>query len=328
MSQEQKNNIDWAPTASAAALKTRAGVLRTIRDFFHSKGILEVETPILANCTVTEPHIASVSVPLQVDEHSPQKQYYLQTSPEYAMKRLLAAGLGSIYQICKAFRAQERGRIHNTEFTMLEWYRVDADHHQLMDDVEALLDLILDCGSFSRLSYAQAFEKWVGLNPHTADITEIIEKIHHRGIVVAQTDLLHNRDVVLQLLLTHVIEPLLISPTFIYDYPASQAALSRISQDKVPVAQRFEVYLQGIEIANGFHELTDFDDHVMRFAKDNSDRSEMGLPTMAIDNRLLAAIHHGLPSCAGVALGLDRVVMLKQGVATLAEVITFPTGSA
>ena len=278
----------------------------------------------MSSAAVTDPHIESYAI----DVPQGDKPRYLHTSPEFAMKRLLAAGYGSIYQICKVFRQGEAGRQHNPEFTMLEWYRLDFDHHRLMDEVDSLLRQLLEgslkLGETLRLTYRDAFVQYVGLDPHTASTEQLQAKARERGIEVTGLNDI-DKDPWLDLLMTHLVEPNLPDdrPVFIYDYPASQAALARIRQDEPPVAERFELYLSGMELANGFHELTDGEEQRQRFVTDNRARVTAGLASMPIDEHFLAALEAGLPSCAGVALGLDRVLMLAVGAESISKVLAF-----
>ena len=316
--------VDWRPSASPETLIIRARLLQRIRAFFQAREVLEVETPLLSRAAVTDPHIESFVV------QDPQggMPRYLHTSPEFAMKRLLAAGSGSIYQVCKVFRQGEAGRQHNPEFSMLEWYRLGFDHQQLMVEVDDLLRKLLD-GNLAltdtlRLSYRDAFQRYAGLDPLTASIPELQATVRQRGIDVTGLDQRH-KDPWLDLLMTHVVEPALPQdcPVFIYDFPASQAALARIRQEEPLVAERFELYLGGMELANGFHELTDAVEQRQRFEVDLASREEMGLPSVPVDDRFLAALESGLPPCAGVALGIDRLVMLVAGVKSISDVLTF-----
>ena len=320
---------DWKPSASLTMLKIRARLLQRIRAFFQVREVLEVETPLLSSAAATDPHIESYVIKhLQHD-----KPRYLHTSPEFAMKRLLAAGSGSIYQICKVFRQGEVGRQHNPEFTMLEWYRIGFDHQQLMTEVDSLLRELLDgyltLGDTQRLTYHDAFVQYAGLEPHSASIDQLQEKVKEQGIDVTGLDDSH-KDSWLDLLMTHVVEPALPRdcPVFIYDYPASQAALARIRQDDPPVAERFELYIYGMELANGFHELADAQEQRQRFVADNQARTVTGLSSMPIDEHVLAALDAGLPACAGVALGVDRLVMLAAGAKSISEVLAFDTERA
>ncbi len=246
------------------------------------------------------------------------------------MKRLLAAGSGSpgsgpIYQIAKAFRGGEAGRLHNPEFTILEWYRPGWDHHALLDEVEELLSQVLGTGAAERVSYGELFERHLGVDAHCDPPERLREAAAGAGLDVAGLDGA-DRDTWLQLLLALGVEPRLGRgrPTFVVDFPASQAALARLRPGEVPVAERFEVYVEGIELANGFHELTDAAEQRRRFEQDLAHRRERGLPETPIDERLLAALAAGLPDCAGVALGVDRLVMLSTGASRLAEVVAFP----
>ena len=315
---------DWRPSASLDTLVIRARLLQRIRAFFQARGVLEVETPLLCRAAVTDPHLESFVVQ-QPSQGSPR---YLHTSPEFAMKRLLAAGSGSIYQVCKVFRQGEAGRQHNPEFSMLEWYRLDLDHHQLMDEVESLVRELLDgyrtLAASHRITYREAFQRHAKLDPLTASITELQTTVKQYGIEVIGLDDSH-ADPWLDLLMTHVVEPALPQdgPVFIYDYPASQAVLSRIRRSDPPVAERFELYLGGMELANGFHELLDAQEQHQRFIADLATRASTGLPVVPVDEHFLAALAAGLPPCAGVALGVDRLVMLAAGVKTIAEVLAF-----
>src|SRR3990167_5889959 len=319
---------DWQPTAALEVLKLRARLLERIRAFFSERGVLEVETPVLSTAAVTDPMLASPA-PRYTRPPFPRGQaFYLHTSPEFPMKRLLAAGSGSIYQICKVFRDGEAGRLHNPEFTMLEWYRVGFDYHRLMDEtgelVMRLLAPTMSLDAQERLSYREAFQRHAGLDPHTASAGDFsaAAKAHKIGApseLLTQNDLAVWRD----LLLTHVIEPMLGQGrlTFIYDYPASQASLARIQPGDPPVAARFELYLNGIELADAEEQRT-------RFERQQHARAASGQPVVPIDERLLAALAQGLPDCAGVALGFDRLVMLAAGARTIAEVLAFPVDRA
>lgn len=314
---------DWRPGASIATLRARAGLLAEIRRFFAERGVIEVETPVLVAAAVTDPHLHSLASCYTGPGAAAGRRLYLQTSPEYAMKRLLAAGSGPIWQLARVFRDGEAGRLHNPEFTMLEWYRPGFDHHRLMGEVEALVAGILGVTPpFDRLSYAEAFRRRLDIDPHHAADTELEACIHRHGLAAAMPP---ERDGRLDLLLTHLIEPHLGSsrPVFIHDYPPSQAALARIRHDETPVAERFELYVGGIELANGYHELNDAGEQRRRFEQDRLQRQAGGLVDIEPDQRLLAALEAGMPSCAGVALGFDRLVMLALGAASIDEVMAF-----
>ncbi|CDG19279.1 elongation factor P--(R)-beta-lysine ligase [Xenorhabdus doucetiae] len=318
---------NWQPSAPIANLLKRAEILAEIRRFFADRGVLEVETPAMSQATVTDVHL----VPFQTQFVGPGAAegltLYLMTSPEYHMKRLLAAGSGSIYQMGKSFRNEEAGRHHNPEFTMLEWYRPHYDMYRLMNEVDDLLQQILDCESAESLSYQQAFVRYLGVDPLTASkekLREVAAKLDLSNIADQEED----RDTLLQLLFVMGVEPQIgiEKPTFIYHFPASQAALAEISKEDHRVAERFEVYFKGMELANGFRELTDSHEQRLRFEQDNRKREAMGLPVQPIDEHLLAALAHGMPECAGVALGVDRLIMLALGAERISEVIAFPVG--
>jgi lysyl-tRNA synthetase class 2 len=243
------------------------------------------------------------------------------------MKRLLAAGSGPIYQICRAVRDGEAGRRHNPEFTILEWYRPGWDHHRLMDEVDELLAAVLGCGSGERLSYAATFERYSGVE--VFDETDTALRLRVKELGVSDVESL-SRDDLLDLVLTHVIEPKLghCQPTFIHDYPASQASLARVRDGDPPMAERFEVFAEGVELANGYHELVDPAEQRRRFEADIEKRESRDLPSVPIDRRLLAALEHGLPDCAGVALGVDRLIMIASGTRNIADVLAFPIDRA
>ncbi len=243
------------------------------------------------------------------------------------MKRLLAAGCGPIYQICRVFRDGELGSRHNPEFTLLEWYRPGFDHQALMGEVTALVHRLLPASlTEERLSYAEAFQRFLCIDPHSAGCEALRQCAINNGICGARELELEFRDGWLDLLLSHLIEPELGRGriTYLYDYPASQAALSRIRQAPSPVAERFELYLEGMEIANGFHELADKTEQQSRFEADNAARTAQGLAPVEMDRHLLAALESGLPDCAGVALGIDRLLMVITGHRDIREVLAFP----
>jgi lysyl-tRNA synthetase class 2 len=298
-------------------IKARAQLLAKIREFFATRNILEVETPLLDYSTIPDPNIHSF-----VAKYG-RKNLYLQTSPEFAMKRLLAKGTGSIYQICKAFRNEEAGAQHNPEFTILEWYHIDFDHHTLMDEMDELLHYILGAKPAQRFSYQQIFMQYLGVDPLASSIEKLQQCALKNGLNNIP-DL--TSDDWLNLLLTHVIEPHLgqNQPTFIYDYPASQAALARISESDSRVAERFEVYIKGLEIANGFHELNNSQEQRQRFVHDLQKRRELGLAEIPIDEQFLQALDNNFPDCAGVAVGIDRLLMLLLDTRSIQDVIMFP----
>jgi lysyl-tRNA synthetase class 2 len=319
--------MSWHPTASIEALKRRAAMLSGARDFFARRGALEVETPILSAAAVSDPQLESLGTRIA----GLPGEFYMHTSPEYAMKRLLAAGSGDIFQVCKVFRDAERGRWHNPEFTMIEWYRLNCDDATLMDEVEALVGILLapqrQLKPAERLSYAAALERHAGVDAHRSSDAELSAAAEHHGIVC---DARLERDAKLDLLMGLIVGPQLgrERPCFVCDYPASQAALARIKPGLPAVAARFELYLDGVELANGFHELQDAAEQRRRFDRDQALRAARGLPVRPLDERFLAALDAGLPECAGVALGFDRLVALALGAPALAAAMAFSIDSA
>ncbi len=314
----------WRPTASLEALKQRAQCLARVRHFFAQRGVLEVETPLLGRSGVTDLHVSSITARLA--QHP--GPYYLQTSPEYAMKRLLAAGAPDIYQICKAFRDEPGGRHHNPEFTLVEWYRHGFDMHALMDEVEALLTDILgreNLGVVERISYQALLQRELNIDPLTIS-TPALAQIAQAHLGPLPAGVGAERDSCLDLLMAALLGPQLGRDhlLFVHSYPASQAALARLSPHDARTAARFEAYLGGIELCNGFYELTDPGEQKVRFQQDQKAREHAGLPALGMDGRLLAALEHGLPECAGVALGFDRVLMLACGAVALPDVLSFP----
>lgn len=317
----------WQPAATLDVLAARARLLAGIRAFFAVAGVMEVETPALSAGAATNPALESLQTLYCGPGAPPDGRLFLHTSPELPMKRLLAAGSGPIFQICKVFRAGERGRLHNPEFTLLEWYRPGFDHHALMDELEAL---VCQVSGYSRraqrMSYRELFFAHLGIDAHRADVDVLRQRALTAGIGgAAQLDL-GGRDAWLDLLLTHCIEPRLRGRgmVLVYDYPASQAALARVRPGDPALAERFELYLDGIELANGFHELTDAGEQRRRFVEDLARRDALDLPRVPMDERLLAALEAGLPGCSGVALGVDRLLMLATGRRSIEEVLAFP----
>lgn len=321
----EKDMSDWQPNASIEMLKARAGFMASIRQFFADRDVLEVETPLLSNGTVTDVHLDAFSCQFPYHHSGEDKTLFLQTSPEFAMKRLLCAGSGPIYQICKSFRCEEAGRFHNPEFTMLEWYRPDFDDHQLMDELEQLVQTVLQVNSCLRLSYQEAFLQHLNLDPLSASFAEVKELV----MSVSQDDWLlqeNDKDVLLQWLFSMHIESKLgdeRTPCFVYDFPATQASLAKLNKLDNRVAHRFELYFNGVELANGFYELQDAAEQEQRFIKDNHQRKALGLPEKPIDKMFLQALEHGLPDCAGVALGLDRLFMLQQNLSHIEQALSF-----
>ncbi len=320
---------DYLPSASWSVLRLRAELLARIRAFFAEEGFLEVDTPLLSADTVVDRHID----PLWVDVPGWGRRW-LQTSPEFCMKRLLAAfggptsagmpGEMAIYQICHVFRAEEFGPLHNPEFTMVEWYRVGQSMGEGMDCLSRLADRLLGRGPAQTITYAGVFQQWVGLDPHTASAEQLREAVRAAGISPPESLRPDDRDGWLDLLLSLCIQPKLQGVWIVYDYPATQAALARIRPGLPPVAERFELYVDGIELANGYQELCDPEELRRRNRCNNQLRQADGKPPLPEESRLLAAMEAGLPSAVGVALGFDRLVMIAAGANTLAEVLPFP----
>ncbi|MBF6636358.1 elongation factor P--(R)-beta-lysine ligase [Rouxiella silvae] len=319
----------WQPSASIANLLKRAAILAEIRRFFSDRGVLEVETPAMGQATITDIHLFPFETRFVGPGAAEGMTLYLMTSPEYHMKRLLTAGSGPIFQMGKSFRNEEAGRYHNPEFTMLEWYRPRYDMYRLMNEVDDLLQQILDCDTAETVSYQQVFIRHLEVDPLSADkaqLREVAVKLDLSNIADEEED----RDTLLQLLFAMGVEPHIgrDKPTFVYHFPATQASLAEISTEDHRVAERFEVYYKGVELANGFRELTDGREQRQRFEQDNRKRAARGLPQHPIDNNLLAALEQGMPECSGVALGVDRLIMIALGAESLAEVLAFPVTRA
>jgi lysyl-tRNA synthetase class 2 len=313
---------DWRPSATLEALRRRAQMLQRARAHFEREGVLEVETPVLSAAAVTDVHIESAGASLC------GQQRFVHTSPEYAMKRLLAAGLGDCFQVTRVCRDHERGRWHHPEFTLLEWYRVDFELEQLMQDVERVIGA---CAAGIRpvaparvITYGDALRTLAGVDAFSATAAQLRAALDSHGIDCPDT--IDDRDELLDLLVGTVVAPQLggDAPCFVTGYPASQAALARIDPGDPRTALRFELYIDGIEIANGFRELADAREQRARFDGDQRRREARGQTLRPVDERFLAALECGLPDCAGVALGFDRLVMWACGAARLDEVVAFP----
>ncbi|MCC7083466.1 MAG: EF-P lysine aminoacylase GenX [Pirellulales bacterium] len=325
------SSLDYLPAASLELLRLRAELLSKLRSFFAERRFLEVETPILSADVVVDRHLEPLSAMLADIPRRPEggRRLWLQTSPEFGMKRLLAAGATEIYQVTRAFRGGEIGPLHNPEFTMVEWYRVGDDMSAGMKLLSDLCESLLHCGPAERLSYATAFERHVGVNPHLATTNELAAAAERLRADVP-SGLNDDRDGWLNALLATCVEPHLgrRQPTILFGYPASQAALAIVRNDNPPVAERFELYVSGIELANGYHELLDATELRRRNAANNAARIAEEKPPLPEYSRLLAAMEAGLPPCCGVALGFDRLVMLAAGAATISEVMAFPIDRA
>ena len=321
---------DWRPSATPAALRLRARLYQWLREYFAARGVLEVETPMLSAAGNTDPNIESFRTRFNGHVDAGAAQRWLRTSPEYPLKRLLAAGIGDCYEIARVFRDGEAGGRHNPEFTMLEWYRVGWDHHRLMVEVGEIvrgaLALVARPISVRTLGYRELFLEYAGLDPHQCEESALRRPL--AGFAIRDDGL--TRDDWLDLLLTHRIEPQLRDDTLllVHDYPASQAALARIRPGTPPLAERFEAMLGGIELANGYHELADPGAQDGRFGAALARRRSRGAVEPPPDARLIEALAHGLPDCAGVALGLDRLLMAMQGTRRIADVLAFDFGRA
>lgn len=317
--------MNWRPSASFEAIRLRARLNATVRAYFAARGVLEVETPLMSQAGNTDPNIASFPLAFGGHVDAGPRQRWLRTSPEFPLKRLLAAGLGDCYELGRVFRDGEAGGRHNPEFTMLEWYRVGWDHQRLIDECA---DLLREClalvgreARLHRMAYRDLYRDRLGIDP-MHDGVEVLRNalgdihIDHEGL---------GRDDWLDLLMTHRLQPAFPDDQLLalYDYPASQCALARVRTTETPVAERFEIYLGPLELANGYHELADADEQARRFHGDVATRGARGEPAPAIDARLLAALAAGFPDCAGVALGVDRLLMAMLGTPRIADVLAF-----
>ena len=320
--------MNWQPTLTWKNAQKRALILQQIRQFFAERQVVEVETPALSQGTVTDVYLDAFTCKYNFLADSPADQsadLYLQTSPEFHMKRLLASGYGCIFQIAKAFRHEESGRNHNPEFTMLEWYRIGFDQFDLMSEVAELLQVVLGGDKAILSSYQDIFMQTVSIDPLTASFDELVEVLKKYDQSADWLIEMHDADLLLQFIFTEIIEPTIgiNEPQFIYNFPIAQASLAKRSIDDPRVAQRFECYFKGIELVNGFNELTDANEQVARFEQDNAKRAAQGLPVKPIDKNFIDALKHGLPQCAGVALGIDRLVMLALDIKNISAVQSF-----
>jgi len=322
---------DWRPSCSLQFLRMRADLLHDIRCFFRERSVLEVETPLLGHCTGTDPQLAFFST--EFFSTPQQQRLFLQTSPEFAMKRLLAAGSGSIYQICKAFRNGESGRFHNPEFTLLEWYRVGYTLPQLMDEIEALFAaLFVGYGLLAswRMSYQAVFKQYTDLDPLQFSHQAYCAYALANGLPEAVGLCGDNHLLWLDFIFSHKVQPLLGENALcmIYAYPACQASLARISTDNPNTVDRVELFINGIELGNGFYELSDAGEQDRRFTKEMQVRQDNSLPPVSKDQRLLAALAAGLPDCSGIAIGLDRLLMVLAHAKTISETLSFSINRA
>jgi elongation factor P--(R)-beta-lysine ligase len=314
---------DWRPSASLDAIAARAKLLHQLRAFFAVRKVMEVETPLLAQATVPDPNLEVFALSADVTDASLYR--FLQTSPEFAMKRLLAAGSGDIFQISKAFRKEESGRHHNPEFSLLEWYRVDWDHRMLIREVAELVCEVLGRTGWQVWTYRALFQEHLSIDLFDPNMghRQLVDIAQQR---IGDLPLGLDYDATLALLMSHCIEPAISDwgVVFVTEFPVSQAALARtMAVDSGTVAARFECYIDGREVANGYWEQCDVAGLTAQFLADNEQRQQRGLPLRELDQRLLAAQAEGLPDCAGVALGVDRLLALQIGVSTLAETLSF-----
>jgi elongation factor P--(R)-beta-lysine ligase len=315
--------MSWESKISWGVAKQRAKIIRTIRTFFDTRNVIEVETPLLGCGTVTDLYLESFTC--QYDYLNNTTELYLQTSPEFSMKRLLASGYGSIFQICKAFRHEEHGRHHNPEFTILEWYRLNFNHFQLMDEVDVLIKCILKCDNADKITYQQAFQQYLQIDPLECSVVMLKQKLQDNDVYGDWINDEQDIDLLLQVLFSECIEAKIgiDRPCFIYNYPKNQSSLAKISKDDPRVAERFECYYKGVELANGFNELTDPNEQKLRFNNDNNKRKMLGKNEKPLDKLFIRALEAGLPECSGVALGLDRLIMLALDKPNIVSTMSF-----
>lgn len=314
-------SLPWQPTADLETLQQRAQILARLRDYFSAEQVMEVETPVLSQFGGTD---------VQLEQWQTLEGYSLHTSPEFAMKRLLAAGSGDIYQVCRVFRQDEQGRRHNPEFTMLEWYRLDYDEFMLMDDVTGLIRSLAgdDTLKVRQQTYAEAFIQSGLPDPHRIGLTDL-RQITGQRLQASSGD--WSRDDCLDALMAMVVEPSMPADvlSFVHAFPGSQAALAEHREiDGVTVARRFELFWGGLELANGYYELTDADEQARRFEQDCQQRAARGQVIPVMDQNFLQAMSYGVPACSGVALGLDRLLMILLGKRHIDDVIAFPISRA
>jgi lysyl-tRNA synthetase class 2 len=319
---------DWQPTCSIELLRLRAKVLGDIRRFFSARAVLEVETPVLSYSSGTDPQLDFFTT----DYCSPPLKHtvFLQTSPEFAMKRLLAAGSGSIYQICKAFRNGESGRFHNPEFTLLEWYRVGFTLSQLMDEIAELMAVLFNgyraLIPTQRFSYQEIFKCYTGLNPLEFSYQDYCTYARDNQLSEAVSICGYDHGLWLDFIFSHNVQPRLgeNSVCMVYGYPACQSSLARINEYNSQITDRVEVFINGIELGNGYYELTDAKEQERRFDKEIAIRQQRKHPVTVKDKHLVAALEAGLPECSGMAIGLDRLLMLLANSAAINDVLNFP----
>ncbi len=317
-------SVSWQPTAPMSNLLKRAAMLADVRRFFADRGVLEVDTPSMSQTTLADVYQFPFQLDYQGCDTCESQKLYLTTNPEYHMKRLLAAGSGPIFQLAKSFRNKDADRQHNPEFTILEWYRPCFDMYRLINEVDDLVQQVLDCEAAESLTYQQAFLRHLNIDPLSADKAVLLEQVQQQGLVAEIN--CEDRDCLLHVLFQHAVVPNLGAekPAFVYHFPANQAELAQISSEDHRVAERFQLYFKGLELADGFHELADIDELRKRLEQENLKRASRGLATYPIDERLMAAVEAGIPDCSGVALGVERLLMISVGAEHISEVIAFP----
>ncbi len=290
-------------------LLEKAAMLNKIRSFFHERQILEVDTPLLYHSSNPSPQLSSFSV----------DKNFLQTSPEFAMKRLIAGGSGDIFQICKAFRKEEQGTIHNPEFTILEWYRIGYDHYQLMDEVTDLMQLFFPKVVVQKITYQQLFWDFYKIDLKKVSLEQLQNLAKHHQLYFSD----FSTEQWIESIFTLLIEPKLNYEqiTFVYDFPVEQAMLAKINYNN-QTADRFEIYFRHLELGNGFHELNDTTEQIRRFNEDNQKRRSLSLPEIPLDKQFISALSH-MPNCSGVALGLDRLFLLINNKNSFDEILPF-----
>jgi elongation factor P--(R)-beta-lysine ligase len=323
--------MDWQPSCSLELLRLRAQTLQKIRQFFAERNVLEVETPLLCGAIGTDPNLDFFTTDYQLPPK--QRTLFLQTSPEFAMKRLLAAGSGSIFQICKAFRNGESGRFHNPEFTLLEWYRVGFNLSQLMDEVDELIALLFDqdpLQTTQRISYQALFQQATGLDPLVFSYQDYAKYAHDSGLIDAITLCEHDHVLWLDFIFSHQIQPYLghNALCMVHGYPACMSSMARINQENPAITDRFELFINGVELGNGYYELSDAKEQQRRFDSEIALRQDNQRPSVVKDERLLAALEAGLPDCSGIAIGLDRLLMLLSNSPAIDDVLAFSISKA
>lgn len=323
--------VDWRPSCSIEHLRLRAQMLASIRRFFAERSVLEVETPLLSHSIGTDPQLEFFTTEYCLPPM--QESLFLQTSPEFAMKRLLAAGCGSIYQICKAFRNGESGRFHNPEFTLLEWYRVGFSLQQLMDEIAELIGQLFDgllSSEVQRFSYQEVFQQYTGLDPLEFSYQHYCAYALLNQLPDAASICEYDHATWLDFIFSHKVQPFLGENALclVYGYPACQPSLARINYHDARIVERVELFINGVELGNGYYELVNADEQNRRFDSEIAIRQQKKRPAVVKDQRLISALSSGLPDCSGVAIGLDRLLMLLSNSLTIDDVLGFAVSRA